>query len=105
MQNSARIICRNEADAFLSPQDEKSKELIKTFIRFGYKGIVAKRWSRALSVADLPQEWNYWRGTFPQGVKTGELHSDDDDRDDYDDKDEGCDDKYHRSILGITSAG
>ena len=45
MQNSARIICLNEADAFLSPQDEKSKELIKTFIRFGYKGIVIKQWS------------------------------------------------------------
>ena len=45
MQNSARIICLNEADAFLSPQDEKSKELIKTFIRFGYKGIVTKQWS------------------------------------------------------------
>ena len=45
MQNSAHIICLNEADAFLSPQDEKSKELIKTFIRFGYKGIVIKQWS------------------------------------------------------------
>ena len=45
MQNSARIICLNEADAFLSPQDEKSRELIKTFIRFGYKGIVIKQWS------------------------------------------------------------
>ena len=45
MQNSARIICLNEADAFLSPQDEKSKDLIKTFIRFGYKGIVIKQWS------------------------------------------------------------
>ena len=30
---------------------------------------------------------------------------DDDDRDDCDDKDEGCDDKYHRSALGIISAG
>ena len=39
MQNSAH------ADAFLSPQDEKSKELIKTFIRFGDKGIVIKQWS------------------------------------------------------------
>ena len=45
MQNSARIICLNGADAFLSPQDEKFKELIKTFIRFGYKGIVIKQWS------------------------------------------------------------
>ena len=31
--------------------------------------------------------------------------SDDDDHDDNDDKDEDCDDNYHRSILGITSAG
>ena len=45
MQNSAHILCLNEADAFLSPQDEKSTELIKTFIRFGYKGIVIKQWS------------------------------------------------------------
>ena len=45
MQNSARIICLNEADAFLSPQDEKSKELIKTFIRLGYRGVVVKQWS------------------------------------------------------------
>ena len=45
MQNSAHILCLNEADAFLSPQDEKSRELIKTFIRFGYKGIVIKQWS------------------------------------------------------------
>ena len=33
------------------------------------------------------------------------LIRDDNDHDDYDDKDEGCDDIYHRSILGITSAG
>ena len=45
MQNSAHILCLHEADAFLSPQDEKSRELIKTFIRFGYKGIVIKQWS------------------------------------------------------------
>ena len=64
MQNSAHIICLNEADAFLSPQDEKSKELIKTFIRFGYKGIVTKQ-SRVELLARH----------IPQGVKTGELHS------------------------------
>ena len=45
MQNSAHILCLNEADAFLSPQDEKSRDLIKTFIRHGYKGIVIKQWS------------------------------------------------------------
>ena len=45
MQNSAHILCLNEADAFLSPQDDKSRELIKTFIRYGYKGIVIKQWS------------------------------------------------------------
>ena len=33
------------------------------------------------------------------------LIRDDDDRDDNDDKDEDCDGNYHRSILGITSAG
>ena len=32
MQNSAHILCLNEADAFFSPNDEKSRELIKTFI-------------------------------------------------------------------------
>ena len=30
---------------FFSPNDEKSRELIKTFIRYGYKGIVIKQWS------------------------------------------------------------
>ena len=45
MQNSAHILCLNEADAFFSPNDEKSRELIKTFIRYGYKGIVIKQWS------------------------------------------------------------
>ena len=45
MQNSARILCLNEADAFFSHNDEKSRELIKTFIRLGYKGIVIKQWS------------------------------------------------------------
>ena len=43
MQNSAHILCLNDADAFFSPNDEKSKELIKTFIRYGYKGIVIKQ--------------------------------------------------------------
>ena len=45
MQNSAHILCLNEADAFFSPSDEKARELIKTFIRYGYKGIVIKQWS------------------------------------------------------------
>ena len=45
MQNSAHILCLNEADAFFSPNDEKSRELIKTFIRYGYKSIVIKQWS------------------------------------------------------------
>ena len=45
MQNSAHISCLKEADAFFSPNDEKSGELIKTFIRYGYKGIVIKQWS------------------------------------------------------------
>ena len=45
MQNSAHILCLNEADACFSPNDETSSELIKTFIRYGYKGIVIKQWS------------------------------------------------------------
>ena len=45
MQNSAHILCLIEADAFFCPNDEKSRELIKTFIRFGHKGIVIKQWS------------------------------------------------------------
>ena len=45
LQNSARIICLNEADAFFYPEDEKSKHLIELFIKFGYKGIVLKSWS------------------------------------------------------------
>ena len=43
MQNSAHILCLNEADAFFSPNDEKPRELIKTFIRFGHEGIVIKQ--------------------------------------------------------------
>ena len=79
MQNSAHILCRNEADAFLSPQDEKSRELIKTFIRFGYKASLSSNGHpdqlHALSAADLPQEWNYWQDTFTQRVTIGEPHS------------------------------
>ena len=45
LQNSARIICLNEADAFFDTESEKSKNLIKLFIRFGYKGIVLKNWT------------------------------------------------------------
>ena len=45
LHNSAHIICLNEADAFLDPQDEKCKELIRLFILSGYKGIVIKSWS------------------------------------------------------------
>ena len=63
MQNSAHILCLNEADAFFSPNDEKSRELIKTFIRFGYKGIVIKQWSSrpiACFVRGGPSaRWNY----------------------------------------------
>ena len=45
MQNSAHILCLNDADAFFSPNDDKSRELIKPSSRFGYKGIVIKQWS------------------------------------------------------------
>ena len=45
LRNSARIICLNEADAFLDPEDEKCKELIRLFIHSGYKGIVIKSWT------------------------------------------------------------
>ena len=38
-------------------------------------------------------------------MKATTIIRDGDDRDDTDDKDEDCDDNYHRSILGITSAG
>ena len=42
LQNSDHIICLNKADACLYPEDEKSKDLIKLFIKFGYKGIALK---------------------------------------------------------------
>ena len=79
MQNSEHILCLNEADAFLSPQDEKSRELIKTFIRSGTRASLSSHGHpdqlHALSAADLPQEWNYWQDTFPQRVRIGEPHS------------------------------
>ena len=68
MQNSAHILCLNEADAFLSAQDEKSRELIKTFIRFGYKGIVIKQWSSRPIAC-------FVRGGPSQRVRVGEPHS------------------------------
>ena len=45
LQNSSHIICLNEADTFFYPEDEESKDLVKLFIKFGYKGIVFKSWS------------------------------------------------------------
>ena len=45
MQNSAHILCINEADAFLYPEEDKTSDLIKLFIKCGYKGIVIKPWS------------------------------------------------------------
>ena len=39
LHNSAHIICLNEADAFLDPQDEQCKELIRLFFLSGYKGM------------------------------------------------------------------
>ena len=59
MQNSAHTLCLNAADAFFSPNDEKSRELIKTFIRYGYKGIVIKQWYRSQS-----QNWGTTFGMF-----------------------------------------
>ena len=41
VQNSANILCINEAD----PEEEKTVDLIKLFIKCGYKGIVLKLWS------------------------------------------------------------
>ena len=45
MQNSAHILCINEADSFLYPEEGKTLDLIKLFIKCGYKGIVIKLWS------------------------------------------------------------
>ena len=78
MQNSAHILCLNEADAFFSPNDEKSRELIKTFIRYGYKGIVIKQWSSRPIACFVrggpPARWNFWQDTFPPGARIGEPH-------------------------------
>ena len=45
VQNSANILCINEADPFYYPNDEKTIDLIKLFIKYGYKDIVLKLWS------------------------------------------------------------
>ena len=80
MQNSAHILCLKQADAFLSPQDDKSRE--NSSRRSSDSGTRASLSSNghpdqlhALSAADLPQEWNYWQDTFPQRVRIGEPHS------------------------------
>lgn len=44
LQNSANILCIDEADAFLYPEGQKTKDLIKLFIKSGYKGIVLQMW-------------------------------------------------------------
>ena len=44
-QTSAHLLCINEADAFLYPEEDKAIDLIKLFIKCGYKGIVLKLWS------------------------------------------------------------
>ena len=67
MQNSAHILCLNEADALESPNDEKPRELIKTFIRLGYKGIVIKQWS-SRPIACCP------RRTFCKSGTTGKTY-------------------------------
>ena len=43
-QNSANILCINEADPFHYPKNEKTT-IDKLFIKCGYKGIVLKLWS------------------------------------------------------------
>ena len=78
MQNSAHILCLNEADAFFSPNDEKPRELIKTFIRYGYKGIVIKQWSSrpiACFVRGGPSARVELLDTFPPRARIGEPHS------------------------------
>ena len=79
MQNNAHILCLNGADAFLSPQDDKSRELIKTFIRFEYKGIVIKQWSSrriACFVCGGPSaRVELLARHIPQRVRIGEPHS------------------------------
>ena len=50
IKNSSNILCINEADLFTEPYDEENKEIIRLFIRAGYKGIVLKQWtSRAIA--------------------------------------------------------
>ena len=79
MQNSAHILCLNEADAFLSPQDENPGNSSRRSSDLGTRASLSSNGhpdqSHALSAADLPQEWNYWHGTFPQRVRIGEPHS------------------------------
>ena len=79
MQNRAHILCLNEADAFLSPQDENPGNSSRRSSGLGTRASLSSNGhpdqSHALYAADLPQEWNYWHGTFPQRVRTGEPHS------------------------------
>ena len=45
IQNSSNILCINEADLFTEPYTEENKQIIRLFLRAGYKGIVLKQWS------------------------------------------------------------
>ena len=64
LRNSARIICLNEADAFLNPQDETCRELIRLFILTGYKGIVIRVELLARYISTRSQNWGTTFGMF-----------------------------------------
>ena len=78
VQNSANILCINEADSFCYPEEDKTIDLIKLFNKCGYKGIVLKLWSspsHALSEMVSTPESNYWHVTLQPRANVGVLHS------------------------------
>ena len=79
MQNSAHILCINEADAFRYPEEGKTLDLIKLFIKCGYKGSLSSYGhpspSHALSEVGNTPESNCWRGTFQRRANSGAQRS------------------------------
>ena len=45
MESNAHILCLNEIDVLLFPEDSRNKDFIKLLIANGFKGIVIKQWS------------------------------------------------------------
>ena len=79
LQNVAHIICLNEADAFICPEDENSKDASPSCssnlaTRASFSNPRQQNQSHALSAAESKPDSNYWHDTFPPKANTGVRH-------------------------------